>query len=56
MNRKNIINNPGVWIALGVAIGGGVGEMFDMVETGAGIGISLGLMVWAIVNRYRRNS
>ena len=48
------VNNPHSWLAIGIAVGSGVGVATDHIALGVGAGLALGT-VGAILSRRQRS-
>lgn len=44
-------HNPGRWLAIGIAIGAGLGASMHDMAMGVGIGAGLGSLLMALANR-----
>ena len=43
--------NPGKWVALGIAVGTAIGVSMDQLSMGVGLGAAFGLIIYAIRSR-----
>ena len=55
MESKKTLN-VGIGLVFGVAIGAGVGLIFNNIAIGAGIGAGLGLIIGAIIDSYKNKT
>jgi len=52
---KNKTLAPGIGLIFGVAIGGGLGIIFNNIPIGAGFGAAVGLILGAVIQAYRKD-